>query len=102
MKDELRQLWGLPDKESAERFLAGWVARAEASGIRVVKKFAHTLAGHRTGVLAWYDDRISTGPLEGANNKIKTMKRQAYGFRDTAFFKLRILALHKTTYALVG
>jgi len=33
MKDELRQLWGLPDKKSAERFLAGWVVRAEASGI---------------------------------------------------------------------
>jgi len=102
MKDELRQLWALPDKESAVRFLAGWVARAEASGIRLLKKFAHMLAAHRTGILAWYDDPISTGPLEGTNNKIKTMKRQAYGFRDTEFFKLKIMALHETKYALVG
>ncbi|MCK4660906.1 MAG: transposase, partial [Phycisphaerae bacterium] len=36
------------------------------------------------------------------NNKIKTMKRQAYGFRDTEFFKLKSMALHKTKYALVG
>ncbi|MCP4555116.1 MAG: ISL3 family transposase [Herbaspirillum sp.] len=102
MKDELRQLWAMPNKESAERFLAGWIARAEASGIGRLKKFAHTLAAHRTGILAWYDDPISTGPLEGTNNKIKTMKRQAYGFRDIEFLKLRIMGLHETKYALVG
>ena len=36
------------------------------------------------------------------NNKIKTLKRQAYGFRDREFFKLKILAIHETKYALVG
>jgi len=45
----------------------------------------------RTGILAWYDHPISSGPMEGTNNKIKTMKRQAYGFRDMEFFKLRIM-----------
>jgi len=102
MKDELRQLWEMPAKEDADRFLLGWMQRAEASGIRLLKNFAHTLAAHRTGILAWYDDPISTGPLEGTNNKIKTMKRQAYGFRDSEFFKLKIMALHETKYALVG
>jgi transposase len=36
------------------------------------------------------------------SDKIKTMKRQAYGFRDQEFFKLKILAIHETKYALVG
>jgi transposase len=45
---------------------------------------------------------ITTGPLEGTNNKIKTMKLQAYGFRDQEFLKLKILALHESKYALVG
>ncbi|MBW2308963.1 MAG: transposase, partial [Deltaproteobacteria bacterium] len=36
------------------------------------------------------------------NNKIKTMKRQAYGFRDMEFFKRNIMAIHETKYALVG
>ena len=54
------------------------------------------------GLLAYYDYPISTGPLEGTNNKIKTMKRQAYGFRDQEFFKLKILAIHEAKYALVG
>jgi len=30
------------------------------------------------------------------------MKRQAYGFRDHEFFKLKILGIHQTRYALVG
>jgi len=49
-----------------------------------------------------YDYHLSTGPLEGANHKIKTMQRQAHGFRDLEFFKLKILAIHETKYALVG
>ena len=65
-------------------------------------KFAKTMCLYRRGILAYYDYPVSTGPLEGTNNKIKTMKRQAYGFRDQAFFKLKILALHETRYALVG
>lgn len=102
MKDELRQLWNQPGKAAARKFLLDWMKRAEASGITLLKKFAHTLAAHKTGILAWYNDRISTGPLEGTNNKIKTMKRQAYGFRDTEFLKLKIMALHETKYALIG
>ena len=53
-------------------------------------------------MLNYYEYRISTGPLEGTNNKIQLMKRQAYGFRDQAFFKLKILGIHETKHALVG
>ena len=52
--------------------------------------------------MAYYDYPISTGPLEGTNNKIKTMKRQAYGFRDLEFLKLKIMGIHEAKYALVG
>jgi transposase len=102
MKEDLRQIWLQPDKVTAQRVLEDWIRRAEASGIKLLQKFAGTLAMYRTGILAYYDCRISTGPLEGTNNKIKTMQRQAYGFRDQEFFKLKIYALHETKYALVG
>jgi len=102
MREDLRQLWSQDDKSKAEIFLQDWIARARCSGIRMLNKFANTLAAHRSGILAYYDYPISTGPLEGTNNKIKTMQRQAYGFRDMEFFKLKILALHETKYALVG
>ena len=102
MKEDLRQLWSRPNKQKAEAFLGGWIARARSSNVLMLKRFANTLAAHKSGLLAYYDYPISTGPLEGANNKIKTMKRQAYGFRDMDFFKLKIKALHLTKYALVG
>ena len=70
--------------------------------IVVLKKFANTLQLHRKGLLAWYDFPISTGALEGTNNKIKTLQRQAYGFRDEDYFTWRIYGLHETKYALVG
>ncbi|MDM8555525.1 transposase [Desulfococcaceae bacterium HSG7] len=52
--------------------------------------------------MSYFEHRISTGPLEGTDNKIKTMKRPAYGFRDMDFFKLKIPEIHETKYALVG
>jgi len=41
-------------------------------------------------ILSYYDHPISSGPIEGTNNKIKTLKRQAYGYRDKEFFKLSV------------
>ncbi|MDP2956004.1 MAG: ISL3 family transposase [Longimicrobiales bacterium] len=102
LKEDLRQLWSQPDKERATLFLEGWIERARATGIRQLLQMSNTLSLHRAGVLAYYDVPISTGPLEGTNNKIKTLQRQAYGYRDQEFFRLRIFALHHTHYELVG
>ena len=102
MKEDLRELWEQEDEEAAKWHLMDWILRAEASGIAMLQKFAKTLRFHAFGILDWYAHPISTGPLEGTNNTIKTMKRQAYGFRDQEFFKLKILGLHETKYALVG
>jgi transposase len=102
MKEDLRQLWLQRDRKAAVAFLDDWVGRATASGIGILKRFAKLLVKHREGLLAWYDYPISTGPLEGTNNKIQLMKRQAYGFRDMEFFKLRILAIHQAKIAYVG
>jgi transposase len=102
MKEDLRLLWSQSNQASAQAHLNDWIARAEASGIRMLKDFANTLRIYRRGILAYYSFPISTGPLEGTNNKIKTLQRQAYGFRDRTFFILRIYALHISRYQLVG
>ena len=102
MKEDLRRFWEQPGKRFATLFLDGWIGRAEASGIKILQQMGRTLAAHRSGLLTYYDAMITSGPMEGTNNKIKTMKRQAYGFRDQEFFKLKILAIHETKYALVG
>jgi len=102
LKDELNEIWEQDDQEMAQTLLMDWIVYAESTGIRMLQQFAKTLRFHALGILAWYDYPLSTGPLEGTNNKIKTMKRQAYGFRDPDFLKLKILGIHETTYALVG
>jgi transposase len=102
LKDDLQQLWSQPNKQIARRVLQDWMARARASGIRILVQFADTLEEHEEGILNYYDYPISTGPLEATNNKIKLLQRQAYGFRDHEFFKLKILGLHETKRALVG
>ena len=40
--------------------------------------------------------------MEGLNNMIKVLKRQTYGFRDMAFFKLRLYFLHETPLMMPG
>jgi transposase len=102
MKEDLRRFWEQPNKQSATALLNDWIRRAGASGIKMLQQMAATIAAYRSGLLAYYDVMITSGPLEGTNNKIKTMKRQAYGFRDKEFFKLKILAIHETRYELVG
>jgi transposase len=102
LKEDLRQLWLQKDQEKAAVFLDDWIAQARSAGIKMLDNFADTLESHRAGILAYYEYPISTGPLEGTNNKIKTLQKQAYGFRDMEFFKLKIYALHETKYALVG
>jgi transposase len=102
LKEELSEFWEQDDEEEATAFLLDWLARVEASGIKVLLGLAKTLRKHALGLLAYYDYPLSTGPLEGTNNKIKTMQRQAYGYRDQEFFKLKILAAHEAKYALVG
>lgn len=102
MREDLRRVWEQSDRSAAQRVLDDWIRRAESSGIHRLIQFAHTLAAHRSGILNYYDYRISTGPLEGTNTKIRVLQRKAYGFRDTEFFKLKIYALHETRYELVG
>lgn len=94
LKEGLREVWQQTTKEQAETVLMDWVKQAQGSKIKQLVKMANTMMAYRTGILAWYDCHISTGKVEGINNKIKVMKRVAYGFRDEEYFKLRLFALH--------
>jgi transposase len=100
LKDKLRQVWKQETKEKAAIELDDWIKQAQVSGVRILQQFSKTLASYRLGILAFYDfDKMSSGPMEGTNNKIKTMQKMAYGYRDMEFFKLKILGLHESRYA---
>ena len=94
LKEQLKEIWSQISKEEAEAVLDDWVKQAKESKIPQLMRMAATLLAHRRGIQAWYDSRISTGKVEGINNKIKVMKRNAYGFRDDRYFTLWLYALH--------
>ena len=102
MKEKFRHFWEQESLAEATQFLDEWCRTAEASMVSVLQKMASTFQSHRTGLLNYHRCPISTGPLEGTNNKIKTMQRKAYGYRDQEFFKLRIYSIHLAKYVLLG
>ena len=97
LKEDIDQIWMQPNKEEAEKQLQYWCDRAKESKLPAMIKCANSLLSHRTGILAWYDVKVTNAILEGTNNKIKVLKRKAYGYRDDEYFKLLLLGLHDTT-----
>ncbi|OPY07273.1 MAG: Transposase [Syntrophus sp. PtaB.Bin001] len=102
MKEQLRLFWKIPEYPQAVTFLDTWCKDAILSGIKELVKVAKTLSGYRTAILNYFKHHITNAALEGTNNKIKTLKRQAYGFRDIEYFKLRLYHLHTQSYSLSG
>ena len=68
----------------------------------MLKDTAKKLLIWKPFILNWYKHRISTGKPEATNRKIKTLQRNAYGYRDEEYLKLRIYNVHTSTYALTG
>ena len=94
LKEQLHQIWSQPMKAIAEKVLDDWIRQAEQSKIAQLQKMAVAMRTYKKGILAWYDCHLSMGKVEGVNNKIKVMKRNAYGFRDKKDFTLRLYVLH--------
>src|SRR3954470_16893090 len=62
LKEDLRRFWEQPGKRFATAFLNDWLRKAEASGVRMLQQMARTLSAHRSGLLAYYDAMITSGP----------------------------------------
>jgi transposase len=92
LKDDLKHLWDYRYPAAARRFWREWRRRALASRIPALRQFVAILDRHLDGILSHCRYRLHTGILEGINNKIKVLKRIAYGFRDEAYFFLKIRA----------
>jgi len=92
LKEELKQLWRFKCREEAELYWDHWYAKAIESKIPHLTLFARRLQGYLEGILNHCLWQLHTGILEGINNKIKVIKRMAYGFRDHDYFFLKIKA----------
>jgi transposase len=102
LKEELRVLWERRTRQSMRRHLERWVQRALKSGIRQMESLGKTLRGHASGILNWFEHPISSGKLEGINNKIGAMTRAAFGYRDEEFLHLKLYSLHESTLRFSG
>lgn len=94
LKEDLREIYRQVNHEEAEKKLDEWVRMARDTGQETLTDMAETIENAKDGILAYYTCYLSTGKVEGINNKIKVMKRDAYGFRDDKYFVLRLYALH--------
>jgi len=92
MKTGLKELWRPTKAWQWRRTWRMWLGMATYSGIEPLRKFAAKLKPYWRGILARMRWPMHTGQLEGINNRIKVMKRMAYGYRDSAFFFLKIKA----------
>ena len=92
LKEDLRELWRQRTRAAARRAWQHWYQRACESGIAALVRFANRLALSAEYIINHARYPLHTSLLEGINNKIKVMKRMAYGYRDDAYFFLKIRA----------
>ena len=76
--------------EKTKNYIRGWITRAKESALEPLKKFCRMVKRHEEGILMYFIKRVTSGLSEGMNNKIKVVKRRAYGFRDPEYFVLKI------------
>ena len=92
LKEDLKRLWRYRHRGYAKQLWEGWYQRALESGIAPLIQFANRLKPYVNGILAHCRHPLHTSVLEGINNRIKVIKRMAYGYRDEAYFFLKIRA----------
>ena len=91
LKDKLKHIWSYKSRTWATKAIKEWCALARCTEHPSVQKFADTLEQYSYGILNHCDYPIHTGKLEGVNNKIKVIKRKAYGYHDLRYFSLKII-----------
>jgi transposase len=84
-----------PDIYTATEAFKKWCDLAIETGIKELKTMAKTITSHLEGIVAHWRLRISNASMEGFNNKIRWLIRQAYGYRDKDYFRLKIFDLPK-------
>ena len=83
LREDFQQFWEYVSPGWAGKFLDQWCTRTMRSQLEPMKKVARTLRNHRDLLLNWFRAKgaLSSGVVEGFNNKVKLTTRKSYGFR---------------------
>jgi transposase len=90
LKEKLKHIWTYRSRTWACKALNQWCDLAKSLKNRSVNTFVRMLQRYQYGIINHCDYPIHTGKIEGVNNKIKVIKRKAYGFHDLRYFTLKI------------
>ena len=92
LKDSFLQIYnlGTDDELTLTKYLIDWMAEAYNSGIDAFVALANKLYDKMDYILNWFKQKVSSAISEGFNNKIKRLKRMAYGYKDIDYFRLKI------------
>ena len=95
LKDSFNHFWTYRSVRGAEAFLNQWCRRTLRSRLEPMKKVARMLRRHQPLILNWFRAKgeLSSGPVEGLNNKIRVTTKRAYGFRT--FRALEVALYHQ-------
>jgi transposase len=91
LKEYLKRIWQYKYPKSALKFFEYWCQLAIETGCQHLIKFVKALNRYTYGLINHCQFPIHTNRLEGINNKIKLIKRKAYGYRDLDYFSLKIM-----------
>ena len=92
LKEQFRVIFETaPDRTAAASQIQAWIATVENSGLKSLAAFLTTLRNWWDPILNYFNEHITSGLVEGLNNKVKLIKRRAYGFRNFEHFRLRLL-----------
>jgi len=90
LRAQLKMVYYYSDRRVVKKTLEDWCRMAETIDHPAVRRFIGRLRTFEYGILNHADYPIGTSRLEGANNKIKVIKRKAYGFHDSEYFALKV------------
>ena len=94
MREDFQRFWTYTSATWASKFLHEWCQRANRSKIEPMQKLAKTLLKHEPLLLNWFESQgLSSGIVEGFNNKAKLTMRKAYGFKE--FETIQIALFHQ-------
>jgi transposase len=93
LKERFRRIFEqITDRKQAERFLNAWICEVKQLGCDKLKPFIKTLEGWWEHILNYFNQGITNGAVEGINNRVKLIKRRAYGYRNVTNFRNRVVA----------
>jgi transposase len=90
LKESFLQIYECKSSKKAKKILKRWIRDARESKLESFKELADSFKRKQRYILNWFTKRISSSISEGFNNKIKRLKRMAYGYKDIDYFKLKI------------